>query len=136
VSRACTRVKDLGTNASSVVTYPQPKLFGVVSDLHLDPRSLRVLEGIPYCLASNAIDIVPQDRSEVPWCAFHVDAKVGNVRVRLICEFRAERPDRSRKVVCNNRGGTEALHRIATLGDRLPGLLDGPLSSIISASSG
>lgn len=40
-----------------------------------------MLECVAYLLARNAIDVIPNIRSEVSRCAFHLHAKLGRVRV-------------------------------------------------------
>src|SRR6516164_10713862 len=127
MSSARASLKNLWINAFAVVTDAQPKLPLVVSDLHFDSRCLCMMKGIAYRLARNAVDVVSQDWSEIPGCAFYIHAKLGRLRVPLICEFCSEHTDRPREIVRNNRRGTQSLHRIATFGDCLPSLIDDSL---------
>ena len=69
------------------------------------------------------MDIVPDERSEIPHRAFDMQAKLGTILLGLIGgEFLCERTDRPCKVVGNNGGAAQPLHCIPALDDRLPGL--------------
>jgi hypothetical protein len=103
-------------------------LVPIVLD-HFDALRLRVPECVAHRLASNPVDFVPDQRSQLPGPALHLDMKLGKILTAHIgSEFRRklffERAERAYKVVGNHRGLAQALHRIPALGDRLPGLLD------------
>src|SRR5215510_55308 len=129
---ARTGLKNLWVNALAVVTDAQPKLPRVVTDFHFDSCSLRMLESVAYGLTRNTIDVIPNNRREVTRCAFDIHPELGRVRVALICEFRSEHADRARKVAHLNSRRAQSVHCIATLCDRLPGLLDGSRQYLLS----
>ncbi len=58
--------KNLLIDALSVVQHPQPKLPLFIPDFYFDPSRLGVAECIAHRLAPNPVDLVPEERSEIP----------------------------------------------------------------------
>ena len=50
----------------AIVTHAQAELLVVVADLDLDPPGMRVPEGIPKGFRSNLVDLVTNDRVQIP----------------------------------------------------------------------
>jgi hypothetical protein len=71
VSGAAAFPCDLLIDPLSVVQDPQPKLPPFIPDLYFDPPRLGVSKCIAHRLACNPVDFVPDERSEIPGCAFH-----------------------------------------------------------------
>src|SRR5580658_10313373 len=84
VSGAPPTTKSLLIDAFPVVHYPQSKLAAVIPDFHFDKRRLCMSEGIAQRLGCNTVDIVPDQRSEFPWGAFDMHAKLGTILLGLI----------------------------------------------------
>jgi hypothetical protein len=122
---AATFVENLAVDASSIVPDPQAKLPFVVVDVYFYPLGVGVPECVAQRLTCNPVDFVPDQRSEIRWRALHIDTKLGAILASLVgSESFTEHAKRPRQVVDIKRGGAQPLHRIATFGDRLPGLLD------------
>src|SRR6266849_4546026 len=109
-SRECRSVRDAHrhSEASSQSPYhrpaPQPKLPFVIPDLHFDPPRHCVPERIAQCLPCNPVDLVSQNRMEVPRRPFHPHMKLGSIRVRSAArEFFSQSVDRQREVVGHHR---------------------------------
>src|ERR1700676_1342354 len=110
-------VQHLWVDTLPVVPDVHPKLPFVVTDIHFDPLGAGMTEGIAQRLGRNPIDFVPEDRSELPGCAFHVHTKVGRIPAVLISgEPLSESADRPSKVVRDRPGRTQTLPPSATPG--------------------
>ena len=106
-------------------------------DLHFDLPRLSVLECIAQRLPRDAIDFVSQDRTQVSRCAFHLHAEFDGILVgRIGREFFSDRSDGQGKIVRLDRGGTQPLHGIPALGDRLSGLIDRAIEFFFGVARG
>ena len=79
--------KDLRIDAFAVVPHPQSEFIVVVTDLDLDQPGLRVTKSIPQRFRRNLVDLVTEDRVQVPRLSFDADAE---------CRRRGRRSRRSR----------------------------------------
>jgi hypothetical protein len=117
--------KHRSVDTLSIVPDLQPKLPGVVRDFHFDPASVRVAKGVAQRFAGNPVDIVAQDRMEIPRRALYGHMDDGAILVRSAgCELVAQRADRHGEIVGGPRGRTQVLNRIASFGDRLRRSID------------
>ena len=69
--------ENLRVDAFSIVADPQPKLPLAIMDFDFDATRVCVPECIAQRLDCNPVGLVPEGRSEVPLCAFHMPLKVG-----------------------------------------------------------
>src|SRR5262249_9250785 len=123
--------KNLWVNALSIVSDAQAKLSWVIPDFYFNPRRLCVQECVAQCLACNPVDIVPDKGSEFAGRAVHLNTKLGSFSVAMLGNQAFAKNDQcASKIVPNQRRGAHTLDRISTLGDRLPGLLDGRLQRL------
>lgn len=89
-------LEDLRIDAFSVVFYGNAKFAVSVLYGHVDPRGLRVAERIAKSLRCDAVNLIPQDRMQLPLPAFDYDC---NSRRRTFgvsgSRFLAQRYDRA-----------------------------------------
>ena len=91
-----------------------------------------VLECIAQHLPCNPISFVADERNEIARRALHIHTKFGTIPVALTgSEFFSQHAERPGKLIGNNRGGAQSLHRIPALRDRLPSLLDDVFQRLI-----
>ena len=69
------RIQELRVDALSIIPYAQSKNADAVGDLRFNFICLRVVEGISQRLARNAIDVVAEDRMQVPRHSFYRNMK-------------------------------------------------------------
>src|SRR2546428_2899961 len=69
--------RTFGSMPFSIVADPQPKLPLAIMDFDFDATRVCVPECIAHRLDCNPVGRVPEGRSEVPLCAFHMPLKVG-----------------------------------------------------------
>ena len=81
---------------------------------------MRVPEGIPKRFRSNLVDLVTDDRVQIPRLALDGDTECGRlVGARVGRELVAKRPDRDREIVAFDGRRAQALDRVPAFGDRL-----------------
>ena len=109
----------------AIVAHAQAELFVVVADLDLDPSGMRVPEGIPKGFRSNLVDLVTDDRVQIPRLALHCHTECRRLAgARVGRELVAKGPDREREIVAFDGRRAQALDRVPAFGDRLRGMLN------------
>src|ERR1700676_933433 len=95
---------DSRIDALSIIPDAQPKQTSAVGNVSFYIARLCVAESISYRLTSNSVNVVPQDRMQLPWRAFHHHIEPCRTMRRIpggrfVAHFGAQRCPRLRQLV-------------------------------------